>query len=192
MVDSREKASAASQSKAGTERAEPEVSEIRRARAPHLTPFRATRTCSAAEPLRNTVRRLSPQREVSIAARLAWAVTVACSIVVLGGCSSSPTVGSIGAVLSRDRLTGAAYVRQAPRGLAAQSSGLIPGDRIKMVDGVLVDHLDDARLKELLRGPMGSKIVLTVIRADRVFDLEITRQALLPAGSLRQRHTRID
>ena len=61
-----------------------------------------------------------------------------------------------------------------------------------MVDGVLVDHLDDARLKELLRGPMGSKIVLTVIRADRVFDLEITRQALLPAGSLRQRHTRID
>lgn len=100
-------------------------------------------------------------------------------VVLAGACGSAAAPsGSIAAVLEREPETGRAYVRVVPAGRAADTAGLLPGDRIKMVDGVHVDDLDSSTLVRLLRGPIGSRVSLTVIRGESVFELEVRRQAL--------------
>jgi len=101
-------------------------------------------------------------------------------------------VGSIGAVLARDTATGAVHVRETPPGLAAAEAGLVPGDRVKMVDGVLLDELDAARIKALLRGAPGSKVMLTVLRGEQVLQIELTREALGSPPALRPAEERIE
>lgn len=112
------------------------------------------------------------------------------------GCSSStpqaPAVGSIGAVLSRDRETGALHVREAPDGLAGEAAGLIPGDRVKMIDGVLADDLGKERIQGLLRGPVGTSVMLTVIRGEEVLHVEVGRQPFGTKSALPERHERIE
>ncbi|MEZ4441101.1 MAG: PDZ domain-containing protein [Polyangiaceae bacterium] len=102
-------------------------------------------------------------------------------VALVAACSSAtpaPARGSIGAVLARDTETGAVHVREAPDGLAGASAGLVPGDRVKMIDGVLVDDLDAERVQTLLRGVVGTEVVLTVLRGDEVVHVTITRQPL--------------
>ncbi|MBW2459072.1 MAG: PDZ domain-containing protein [Deltaproteobacteria bacterium] len=102
------------------------------------------------------------------------------------------SVGSIGAVLGRDTHTGAVHVRDAPEGLGAAEAGLLPGDRLKMVNGVLVDDLDRSRIQALLRGPVGSTVTLTVIRGQEVLHLEVSRQALGTAPTVAPAEERIE
>lgn len=83
--------------------------------------------------------------------------------------------GSIGAVLSHDRTTGALTVVEAPPGLGAEAAGLYPGDRVKMIDGFLVDDLDPRAIQARLRGDVGTEVTLTVVRGDEVLHLEIER-----------------
>lgn len=112
---------------------------------------------------------------------LAWMVSF--------GCSSTTASGSVGVMLGHNKRTGALTVRDVPSGLAGYKAGLRSGDRIKMIDGHLVDPLDPKRVRELLRGPVGSKVTLTVIRGSEVVHVEVTREALgtksggKPAGS---------
>ena len=106
-------------------------------------------------------------------------------------CGPGP-IGSIGAVLSRDTNTGGVHVREAPEGLGAAESGILPGDRLKMVDGVLVDELDRSRIQVLLRGPVGSKVVLTVLRGNEVLHLEVTRQPMGKAPTMAPAEERIE
>src|SRR5690606_37340409 len=80
------------------------------------------------------------------------------ALVALFACGAAPKTGSIGAVLSRDSETGVVEVHEAPPGLAAERAGLVPGDDIKMIDGVLVDDLDAAEIQALLRGPVGTPV----------------------------------
>ncbi len=96
--------------------------------------------------------------------------------VVLSSCTGAGGSGSIGAVLKRDGATGAVVAYEVPEGMTAAEAGLREGDRIKMVDGVHVDDLDGQRLVRLLRGPVGSRVVLTVIRGDEVLHLSVVRQ----------------
>lgn len=98
-------------------------------------------------------------------------------VVALLACSS-PSTGSIGVILARDDKTGVVRVHEVPEGLTGDSAGLQPGDRLKMIDGVLVDELDAARIRTLLRGPVGSSVRLTVLRGETVLHVEVTRQAL--------------
>jgi C-terminal processing protease CtpA/Prc len=94
--------------------------------------------------------------------------------------------------LSRDTNTGAVHVRDAPEGLGSAAAGILPGDRLKMVDGVLVDELDRSRIQVLLRGPVGSKVVLTVLRGDEVLHMEVTRQPLGKAPVMAPAEERIE
>ncbi len=112
--------------------------------------------------------------------------------VLATGCSSPPPAsGSIGVVLGRHNTTGALQVREVPAGLTGDHAGLRAGDRIKMIDGLLADRMAPERIREVLRGPVGSKVMLTVLRGDRVLHLEVTRAPLekkatpAPAGSAR-------
>ena len=124
-----------------------------------------------------------------------WAtrMTLVClaASAALGACSGT-SVGSVGAVLGRDRDTGALHVREAPAGLAAHGAGLLPGDRIKMIDGLHADELDEQQIRGLLRGEVGTTVRLTVVRGDEVLHLEIRRGKLEEPDPLPPQEQRIE
>jgi carboxyl-terminal processing protease len=107
-------------------------------------------------------------------------------LTLTAGCRSSG-VGSIGAVMARDAETQALVVRDAPKGLGAEEAGLKPGDEIVMVEGFLVRDLSTVELRALLRGEIGSKLRLTVVRAGQVRHVEVQRSELLENALERQR-----
>jgi C-terminal processing protease CtpA/Prc len=93
------------------------------------------------------------------------------------GCGGA-TTGSIGALLGRDNDTHALTVHEAPKGLAAAEAGLLPGDEIVMIDGFYVRDLGPKELRALLRGDVGSKVELTIVRGGDVRRVVVTRTAL--------------
>lgn len=108
------------------------------------------------------------------------------------GCSS-PSVGSVGAVLGVDTETGAVHVRETREGLAADEAGLLPGDEILMVDGVYVRDLGAAAVRDKLRGPVGSTVDLTVVRGEEVLRVKLTRRPLGAATAKpREKEERIE
>ena len=112
-------------------------------------------------------------------------------LLVAAACGK-PAIGSIGAVLGRDRDTGALHVRETPEGMAAADAGLLPGDQIKMIDGVLCDDLDKNKIQALLRGEAGTKVRLTVVRGEQVLHIELTRGAMRKAEAPAQPEERIE
>ena len=123
----------------------------------------------------------------TLARRAAHAVMLA----MLCGCSGS-TEGSIGAILGQDADTGALHVRETPDGMGAAEAGLIPGDRVVMIDGVHVESLDADRIRALLRGDVGTKVKLTVIRGEQVLHVVVTRGELRAAKALPPKEERIE
>lgn len=117
-----------------------------------------------------------------------WALLL---LLALGACGGA-TEGSIGAVLGRDSGTGALHVRETPKGMAAERAGLLPGDRVVMIDGVHVDTLDAERIRAMLRGEVGSTVKLTVIRGEEVLRVEVTRSELREAKPAAPQEERIE
>ena len=107
----------------------------------------------------------------------AWSLSAMLCVLLAAGCAG-PGIGSVGAVLGRDRDTGALHVRDVPEGMGAADAGLLPGDQIKMIDGVLCDNLDKNHIQSLLRGEIGTKVRLTVVRGEQVLHIEVTRGAM--------------
>lgn len=126
-------------------------------------------------------------RSLRVAAGLVVFV-LACASCLGGGGGPS---GSIGAVLVRDNVTGAVRVQETPDDHAASEAGLDIGDQIKMIDGILVDDLDPDRLRALLRGKVGSKVTLTVVRGEEVLDIELAREKL-GGGGVKEREERVE
>ncbi len=106
-----------------------------------------------------------------------WSRALAAALVVTTlGCSSG--VGSIGAVLGRDNTSGAVYVRDVPRGLAADKAGLAPDDEVVMIDGVYAADLSPAEISQKLRGDVGSTVELTVAHGGTIRRVKVVRTAL--------------
>lgn len=65
-------------------------------------------------------------------------------------------------------------------GTPAYRAGLLPGDRIEAVDGVSTKGWGEERAVQELRGPRGSRVVLTIGRQglDERFDTEIAREPI--------------
>lgn len=102
-------------------------------------------------------------------------------VALLGvGCGAEKT-GSIGAHLSRDNETGSLYVRDVFPGLAGEKAGLSPGDEIVMIDGYYVRELEASRVREMLRGPVGTGLRLTLVRGGMVLRVRLTRTELRDA-----------
>lgn len=96
----------------------------------------------------------------------------------LAACAAASNTGSIGAVLGRDNDSRALYVRDVPEGLAADDAGLIPGDEIVMISGQYTRDLDQKAIVDLLRGPVGSEVELTIARGSEVRHVRVKRTAL--------------
>ena len=100
-------------------------------------------------------------------------------MIAFSACSSTPAVGSIGAVLGRDGETREVFVRETPEPAAGdRGPSLIPGDQIVMVEGVYVRDLPTKDLRALLRGEPGTEVNLTIVRGSEVMRLKIKRTSL--------------
>lgn len=84
--------------------------------------------------------------------------------------------------------TGGIYARMAwsedgmrvvdvPAGGPAAAAGLRSGDRIVSIDGKLVSMLTLEQAVKRLRGPIGSKVKLEVLRDEKVITLHVRRVA---------------
>lgn len=99
----------------------------------------------------------------------------------------------IGAQL-RDDLTGFSIVRIVEGGPASQSNQLKIGDRIIAVDGESVVGMDIVEAVELIRGPQGSLVSLTIVRPSKEQDEinEDTLQVALVRGEVVLKEARFD
>lgn len=98
-------------------------------------------------------------------------------------CAPAPH-GTIGAILGQQS-DGRVFIRAAPEDLGAAKAGLQPGDEILFIDGVQASTLSPEQLSQLLGGPVGAPVDLTVIREGEVLRVTVTRtEAREYAGSL--------
>jgi carboxyl-terminal processing protease len=90
----------------------------------------------------------------------------------LGGCA--PEHGTIGALLAQ-RNDHTLVVREAPEGLAAAKAGVEAGDELLLIDGRDVRGMSPAEVHRALSGEVGQTVKLTLVRADRVLRVTLTR-----------------
>ena len=78
---------------------------------------------------------------------------------------SLPALVGIGATFKRDKTRGCYVVRRViERGPADREGGIVPGDVISKVDGILVASKSPEELTKLVLGPSGSSIDLGIMR----------------------------
>ena len=88
--------------------------------------------------------------------------------------TTSGQFGGIGIEVSVEE--GVPQVVSAIEGTPAGAAGIEPGDRIVKADGVAIVGMDIGEVVRRLRGPPGSRVVLTIARTNRPpFDVPLTR-----------------
>ena len=88
--------------------------------------------------------------------------------------TTSGQFGGVGIEISVEE--GVPQVISAIEGTPAASAGIEPGDRIVKADGQPIVGMDIGEVVRRLRGAPGTRVVLTIARANRVaFDVPITR-----------------
>lgn len=100
-------------------------------------------------------------------------LTLLASVTASSGCGPPPH-GTIGAILGQQG-DGRVFVRDAPPGLGAEKAGLRPGDEILFIDGVQASALSPEQLSEVLGGPIGAPVDLTLLRDGQVLRVTVTR-----------------
>ncbi len=95
------------------------------------------------------------------------------------GCGlASPKLGSIGARLSQQSSTGRITVDKVEPHADGRPSELRDSDEILSVDGQDVRDMSVDEIHRAMRGPVGSVVVLQVLRENKVFRIEIVRRPL--------------
>jgi carboxyl-terminal processing protease len=91
--------------------------------------------------------------------------------------TTSGQFGGIGIEVSVEE--GVPQVVSAIEGTPAAAAGVEPGDRIVKADGQAIVGMDIGEVVRRLRGPPGSRVVLTIARTNRPqFDVPITRSII--------------
>ncbi|MEB3319049.1 MAG: ChaN family lipoprotein [Cyanobacteriota bacterium] len=86
------------------------------------------------------------------------------------GCGGPPPGARLGAYL--ESADGAVWVRRVAPGSAAAAAGLRPGDRIRAVNGALVERAGQV-IRQVRAQPAGVPLRLTIERQGRVWQLEL-------------------
>jgi len=98
-------------------------------------------------------------------------------LALVAGCDDlgGPWIGGIGAVMRLRGRQGVLVVTDVPPDTTAAAAGLRPGDRVTAIDGARVATLEPEQLLARLRGPVGTKVSLTVERGHTSRHLTIER-----------------
>src|SRR5207249_2506625 len=75
--------------------------------------------------------------------------------------------GTIGAVIAQDGDTGRLFVRDVPRGLAADKAGIQRGDEILLIDGLDVRSMNSHQIHAALAGDVDASVKLTLVRGEQ-------------------------
>jgi len=87
---------------------------------------------------------------------------------------SLPALVGIGATFMRDKTRGCYVVKRVlERGPAHREGGIVPGDVISEVDGILVASKSPEELTKLVLGPSGSSIDLGIMRNGESMSMNI-------------------
>lgn len=97
-----------------------------------------------------------------------------------GGCAAR--AGTIGSVLVQ-RSGGRLFLEDVPEGLGAAEAGLREGDEILLIEGRDARELSPAEIHELLAGPVGEPVRLTVVRGEGVLRVTVTRTPSAPRST---------
>ncbi len=101
----------------------------------------------------------------------AFIVFVAC---FAAACAATEQ-GSIGVMLVRNHANGRVSIRTVPPG-TGQRAGLEPGDEIVAIEGKPVSGFSsDEEIRKALRGDVGTKVKLTVLREGARREIEVER-----------------
>lgn len=87
--------------------------------------------------------------------------------------------GTIGSVLVQ-KSGGRLFLEDVPEGLGAAQAGLREGDEILLIEGRDVRELSPTEIHELLAGPVGETVRLTVVRGERVLRVAVARTPRAP------------
>jgi C-terminal processing protease CtpA/Prc len=98
----------------------------------------------------------------------AWIAGVALCL----GCAAPR--GTIGAVLAQ-RDDGRLFLRELPKGLAAERAGLEPDDEILLIDGRDVRAMNAEQVHQALSGDVGQPVKLTLVRGEDVIRVTLRR-----------------
>jgi C-terminal processing protease CtpA/Prc len=96
-------------------------------------------------------------------------------LVVIALLSCGQSMGTIGAVLARNDVSGRVRVMKVPAQEGAARAGLIPDDELLSIDGRDVRAMTKEQMHEALVGPSGSTVSLTVVRDGKVLHLVVQR-----------------
>jgi carboxyl-terminal processing protease len=96
----------------------------------------------------------------------------------LAACGPGGFSGSIGIVARREASTGRVILVDVPSGGAGARAGLEVGDEIIAVDGRMVANMSNDDFRAAVRGPIGSRVDVDVLRDGLRKRLTVERAAL--------------
>jgi S1-C subfamily serine protease len=99
-------------------------------------------------------------------------------LLLLFACGGGGFAGSIGVIARREAATGRVIVVDVPSGGAGARAGLEIGDEIIAVDGRMVANMSNDDFRAAVRGPIGSKVEVDVLRDGLRKRLSVERAAL--------------
>jgi C-terminal processing protease CtpA/Prc len=115
------------------------------------------------------MRIIAPERSKRVLALAA--LGLACTS--LTGCEAPR--GTIGAVIAQDTESGRLFVRDVPKGLAADKAGVKRGDEILLIDGLDVRAMSAKQIHAALSGDVDATVKLTLVRGERVLRVTLQR-----------------
>jgi carboxyl-terminal processing protease len=84
----------------------------------------------------------------------------------------------VGAVLGKDVTSGRLYVREVPPAMGAAAAGIRDGDEVIAIDGEPVGEMSPREVHARLRGGVGTKVVLLIVRDGVTRKVEVQRGPL--------------
>ncbi len=93
--------------------------------------------------------------------------------------SASGTYSGIGATVSQNIETGRVTIVKPFVGSPAMKAGVLPGDEIRLVEGMSIEGMDLNEVVSYLKGPEGTDVKVTFVRDGQDIEVTITRAKIV-------------